>query len=68
MGKVILAALLGLILAACQTTTGGRGGAFCDVASPRRPSQAQQAVMSDEAKRQDVAFNRYGAKHCGWRP
>jgi hypothetical protein len=37
MGKVILAMLLCIACVGCQTTTGGKGGAFCDVASPRRP-------------------------------
>ncbi|MGU3476898.1 hypothetical protein [Methylobacterium sp. D48H] len=65
MVKVILATtLLAATLAGCATSQGN----FCDVASPRRPSKAQIAVMSDEAKREDLAFNRFGAAHCGWKP
>lgn len=64
MVKVIFATtLLAATLAGCATM----GGSFCDVASPRRPSKAQIAVMSDEAKRQDLAHNRFSAEHCGWK-
>ncbi|WP_342163957.1 hypothetical protein [Methylobacterium sp. SD21] len=62
----LLASVLSTMLMAGQCTT--TSGNFCDVASPRRPSRGQIAVMSDEAKRQDLAFNRYGAEHCGWKP
>lgn len=64
-----IVAMAWLVGGCATTTTGGsRGGAFCDIAQPRRPSKGQIAVMTDEAKRQDLAFNRYGAEHCGWRP
>lgn len=48
--------------AGCKTTAGN----FCDVNQPYRPKAGE--MYSEENKRQIVAFNEFGEKHCGWRP
>lgn len=65
MKAMLVAAAAALMLAGCATAPSGD---FCAVATPRRPSKEQIAVMPRDQKMQDLAFNRYGAEHCGWRP
>ncbi len=58
---VALASLLAL--SACVTG----GGSFCAIESPRRPSPAEIATMSDRAIENDLAHNLKGQKLCGWK-
>lgn len=68
----LLAPVLSTLLMAgqCSTLSGGpgSGGAFCDIATPQRPSLRELDAMTPERKRQVLALNRYGAANCGWRP
>lgn len=52
-----------LLLTACQTT----GGSFCDLSRPIRLTDEQIAQLTDAQVRDFLAFNRKGAKLCGWR-
>lgn len=54
--------LMPSIAGGCAATTGD----FCDVASVIRPALVDQ--VTDGTKDQIVKHNRYGEKHCGWRP
>jgi hypothetical protein len=60
------ALLLALALAGCQTTSSGRGGAFCEVEKPIRLSTATIDAMTPDERRQALEHNQYGAKECGW--
>ncbi len=65
--RLVSIMILSGMLAACQTT-GGRGGAFCDVERPTRLRAEVVARMNHGELAAAVARNRFGAKQCGWRP
>lgn len=69
MKPVILAAATAasLALSGCQTT-GGKGGSFCEVSQPQRPSKDEIAAMTPARQREVLAHNEFGASQCGWRP
>lgn len=71
---MIRAIILVLALAAALSDSGcaglsggGRGGAFCDVARPVRPSEKAVDAMSAAEVRAALAQNKYGARACGWK-
>ena len=62
------ALLFAVVLGGCETTTGGKGGRFCDVAEPMTPEPGDSEKISIKLGRQVVAHNRFGAATCGWKP
>lgn len=67
MGKIAVLAAVAFALTACQSTSGGKGGAFCDIARPSRLSAAAIAAMSDAEVAEALSHNRTGARLCGWK-
>lgn len=65
--KLLCAAAVAFVATACQTT-GGQGGAFCDVEKPTRSSRATIAAMSHDELAAAVSHNDFGRRACGWRP
>ena len=63
MGKVA-AILMLATLVGCITAS----GTFCDIAKPRRLSDATITAMSDAEVDDALAHNLKGQKLCGWKP
>lgn len=71
MGTGLKALCLCLVLAGCVTTRppiDNPRQVWCDHNKPRRPSMAVVKAMSRPELNELIAFNRNGAKWCGWRP
>lgn len=66
--RIVFAAALSLALVGCQTTSGGKGGAFCSVEAPIRPSKDSIAHMSPAEAKSILEHNRHGQRECGWKP
>ncbi|MDX8468931.1 hypothetical protein RFM26_24790 [Mesorhizobium sp. VK23B] len=64
MGKGLIAAAIVAALCGCSTAK----GSFCAVSSPLHLSGKAVDMLSDEEARAVLAYNRKGAKLCGWRP
>jgi len=64
MGKALILIAV-LALTACTMT---RGGNFCDLSKPIRPSQAVFEAMSEREIDAMLVHNRTGEKLCGWQP
>lgn len=56
-----------LMLGVTSCRSGGVADDFCLLNSPNRPTHAQIAAMTDEQVSKVLAFNRLGAKRCGWK-
>jgi hypothetical protein len=65
---LITSTLLVLVVLAGCTTTGGAGGAFCDVGRPMHPTDRDVEVISDRLAGDVLAHNKTGQQACGWRP
>lgn len=48
--------------------SGGRGGAWCDIEQPIRPSEATIIAMTKAELESAVAHNQHGEIECGWTP
>jgi hypothetical protein len=65
LGIIALAVLL--FIGGCASRPISQGD-FCDLARPHRFSDSIIDHMSDEEVKQELAYNRLGAKRCGWQP
>jgi hypothetical protein len=66
-GLLLALCMIAVVLAGC-TTTGGAGGAFCDVARVMHPTERDVEVISDRLAGDVLSHNKTGQLNCGWRP
>jgi hypothetical protein len=70
---ISLALLLTSAVSGCND---GRGAinvstsidSFCVTQKPIRRTKAEIASLSQDQVDDDLEFNEYGARHCGWKP
>ncbi|GLQ53582.1 hypothetical protein [Devosia nitrariae] len=66
-GLLLALSMIAGVLAGC-TTTGGAGGAFCDVARVMHPTERDVEVISNRLVNDVLSHNKHGERSCGWRP
>lgn len=73
-GRALSALAVLLLVTSCAATGGvpdvttSKQDTFCKTAHPIVLNDAAIAALDDEAAKKALAHNRYGAKHCGWKP
>lgn len=72
--KALIALALTLLVTSCANSGGvpdlavSKKDTFCQTSKPILLNDAAIAALDEKGVKDTLAHNRFGAKHCGWKP